>query len=273
MLEFTGRPAQDPAVQGRPGGGHGDGAHGGEARQRHAGAGQLHACARTPQGWKAWDVTIEGISYVKNFRTDFGAEIDAEGPRRRDPAARGAERGSRASAPAAKAAGQGRMMAGSFAIERPGPGRLEASGELGFATAAAGAAGRAGADPPRGSACAIDLARRHRGDSAGLAVLVEWLAAAQARGTLGSRYESVPAQILAVARISDLEELLLAQPAERRARRPSAGCGGAASAATSSASSPSSESASSCSSGSQRRPRAGCRRRPGTGGAAGRRRG
>jgi phospholipid transport system substrate-binding protein len=36
----------------------------------------LHA---TPQGWKAWDVTIEGISYVKNFRTDFGSEIEAKG--------------------------------------------------------------------------------------------------------------------------------------------------------------------------------------------------
>jgi len=33
----------------------------------------------TPAGWKAWDVTIEGISYVKNFRTDFGAEIEAKG--------------------------------------------------------------------------------------------------------------------------------------------------------------------------------------------------
>ncbi len=36
----------------------------------------LHATAK---GWKAWDVTIEGISYVKNFRTDFGAEIEARG--------------------------------------------------------------------------------------------------------------------------------------------------------------------------------------------------
>jgi phospholipid transport system substrate-binding protein len=33
----------------------------------------------TPEGWKAWDVTIEGISYVKNYRTDFGAEIDQKG--------------------------------------------------------------------------------------------------------------------------------------------------------------------------------------------------
>jgi phospholipid transport system substrate-binding protein len=33
----------------------------------------------TPQGWKAWDVTIEGISYVKTYRTDFGAEIEQKG--------------------------------------------------------------------------------------------------------------------------------------------------------------------------------------------------
>jgi phospholipid transport system substrate-binding protein len=33
----------------------------------------------TPEGWKAWDVTIEGVSYVKNFRTDFASEIEAKG--------------------------------------------------------------------------------------------------------------------------------------------------------------------------------------------------
>ena len=38
-----------------------------------------YSLRRTPQGWKAWDVTIEGISYVKNFRTDFGTEIDQKG--------------------------------------------------------------------------------------------------------------------------------------------------------------------------------------------------
>jgi phospholipid transport system substrate-binding protein len=34
---------------------------------------------KTPEGWKAWDVVIEGISYVKSFRTDFGAEIEQKG--------------------------------------------------------------------------------------------------------------------------------------------------------------------------------------------------
>jgi phospholipid transport system substrate-binding protein len=29
--------------------------------------------------WKAWDVVIEGISYVKSFRTDFGSEIEQKG--------------------------------------------------------------------------------------------------------------------------------------------------------------------------------------------------
>jgi phospholipid transport system substrate-binding protein len=33
----------------------------------------------TPAGWKAWDVTIEGISYVRNFRNDVGAEVDQKG--------------------------------------------------------------------------------------------------------------------------------------------------------------------------------------------------
>ncbi|HEX9138603.1 MAG TPA: ABC transporter substrate-binding protein [Steroidobacteraceae bacterium] len=34
---------------------------------------------RTDEGWKAYDVIIEGISYVKSFRDDFGAEIDQKG--------------------------------------------------------------------------------------------------------------------------------------------------------------------------------------------------
>src|ERR1700685_2877738 len=34
---------------------------------------------KTDGVWKAWDVVIEGISYVKSFRTDFGSEIQAKG--------------------------------------------------------------------------------------------------------------------------------------------------------------------------------------------------
>jgi phospholipid transport system substrate-binding protein len=34
---------------------------------------------KTENGWKAWDVVIEGISYVKSFRTDFGSEVQQKG--------------------------------------------------------------------------------------------------------------------------------------------------------------------------------------------------
>ena len=34
---------------------------------------------KSPQGWKAWDVVIDGISYVNSYRTDFGEQIEAQG--------------------------------------------------------------------------------------------------------------------------------------------------------------------------------------------------
>ena len=34
---------------------------------------------RTDKGWMAWDVVIEGISYVKSFRDDFSSEIEEKG--------------------------------------------------------------------------------------------------------------------------------------------------------------------------------------------------
>jgi len=34
---------------------------------------------KTDDGWKAFDVIIEGISYVRNYRTDFGEEISQKG--------------------------------------------------------------------------------------------------------------------------------------------------------------------------------------------------
>ena len=34
---------------------------------------------RTADGWKAFDVIIEGISYLRNYRTDLESEIAAKG--------------------------------------------------------------------------------------------------------------------------------------------------------------------------------------------------
>lgn len=33
----------------------------------------------TPEGWKAWDVVIDGISYVMSYRQDFGSQIAQQG--------------------------------------------------------------------------------------------------------------------------------------------------------------------------------------------------
>lgn len=39
----------------------------------------IYSLRKADAGWKAWDVTISGISYVKSFRDDFGAEIQQKG--------------------------------------------------------------------------------------------------------------------------------------------------------------------------------------------------
>jgi phospholipid transport system substrate-binding protein len=38
-----------------------------------------YAMHETPGGWKAYDVRIEGISYVQNYRNQFNAEVAAKG--------------------------------------------------------------------------------------------------------------------------------------------------------------------------------------------------
>lgn len=38
-----------------------------------------YSLRRTDDGWKVWDVVVEGISYVKNYRTDFNTEIREKG--------------------------------------------------------------------------------------------------------------------------------------------------------------------------------------------------
>jgi len=94
-----------------------------------------------------------------------------------------------------------------FSLSRSAPDRLVASGALGFETAARALRDGTALIAGQGSQV-VDLGGITEGDSAGLAVLVEWLATAQARGVV-LRYENVPAQMLAVAKISDLDGLLL----------------------------------------------------------------
>ena len=38
-----------------------------------------YALRQTPDGWKIYDVRIDGVSYIKNYRSQFDAEISARG--------------------------------------------------------------------------------------------------------------------------------------------------------------------------------------------------
>ena len=94
-----------------------------------------------------------------------------------------------------------------FSLSRTAPDRLAASGALVFETAARALREGTALIVDQGEQV-VDLGGIAEGDSAGLAVLVEWLATARARG-VGLRYENLPEQLLAIAKISDLDGLLL----------------------------------------------------------------
>jgi phospholipid transport system transporter-binding protein len=60
-----------------------------------------------------------------------------------------------------------------------------------------------------GRAAVIDLSEVKDSDSSGLALLIEWLSVAKdANRTL--RYENIPVQLQQLARLSEVEELVLA---------------------------------------------------------------
>jgi phospholipid transport system transporter-binding protein len=95
-----------------------------------------------------------------------------------------------------------------FSIEQGGAG-LVARGELTFATArAARAAGQRALLAVSSASVPIDCSGVTKADSAGLAVLLDWLGAAKSSGkTL--RFDQLPNAIVAIAQISELDELLV----------------------------------------------------------------
>ncbi len=60
-----------------------------------------------------------------------------------------------------------------------------------------------------GRAAVIDLAGVTSSDSSGLALLIEWLSVAKAASRV-LRYENIPTQLLQLAKLSEVEELLIA---------------------------------------------------------------
>jgi phospholipid transport system transporter-binding protein len=91
-------------------------------------------------------------------------------------------------------------------IESAALGRLTVRGDLDFDTAPV-ALVRGLVLLGDAKDCEIDLSGVSSGDSAGLAVLIDWLASARRRGAT-LRYTGVPAQMRAIARMSELEDLL-----------------------------------------------------------------
>jgi phospholipid transport system transporter-binding protein len=97
--------------------------------------------------------------------------------------------------------------AASFTLELEAAGHCVARGALTFATArAARARGLAALGASTGP-LEIDCGALGLADSAGLAVLLDWLSAAKGDGR-SLRFTHLPEDLLALARISEVDELL-----------------------------------------------------------------
>lgn len=91
-------------------------------------------------------------------------------------------------------------------LETIADGCVRVVGSLGFSTVTTLLP--AGSDAiRRGQAAVIDLAGVTDSDSAGLALLIEWLSVAHGAGQ-GLRYDNVPSQLHQLARLSEVEELI-----------------------------------------------------------------
>ena len=98
--------------------------------------------------------------------------------------------------------------AGAFRLAAGAPGTLSAQGPLTFASARrASALGTATLTQAVATKLEIDCRGITASDSAGLAVLLEWLSVARRAGR-SLRYAQLPPGLAALARISNLEELL-----------------------------------------------------------------
>lgn len=98
-------------------------------------------------------------------------------------------------------------------FEVRGQGRAAVSGTLNLATA--GDLLVPGSQSIRaGDASSIDLASVTGADSAGLALLIEWLSLAQSAGR-SLRYENIPNQLRQLAKLSEVDELLSPSAAAR----------------------------------------------------------
>lgn len=111
--------------------------------------------------------------------------------------------------PSGSAPGPDGTVGASFEISASSPERVIARGELIFATARRARAQGLAVLRAAARNFTIDCAAIARADSAGLAVLLDWLAEARRAGR-SLRYEQLPPELLGLARISAVDELLKA---------------------------------------------------------------
>ncbi|MFU8820781.1 MAG: STAS domain-containing protein [Gammaproteobacteria bacterium] len=97
-------------------------------------------------------------------------------------------------------------VAGSVEIRDRGGGRFEILGELSFQTVAT-ALEKSKAMFSKHSIIEIDLAGVTRADSAGLALMLEWVNRAR-NNAHDLRFTNIPAQIISIAQISEVEDML-----------------------------------------------------------------
>ena len=102
------------------------------------------------------------------------------------------------------------QLAASIGISEPSAGRVVVTGELTFATARdARQLGLLVLEGSRAERIVIDCSGVTRADSAGLAVLLEWLAWSR-RKARPIQLQGLPASLVAIARISEIDGLLTA---------------------------------------------------------------
>ncbi|MDZ7808811.1 MAG: ABC transporter substrate-binding protein [Arhodomonas sp.] len=138
--------------------------------------------------WRVFDVTIEGVSLIQNYRSSFGTKVRREGldalieelaqRNRRSRECRG--RRPSWMAPARVCSGLPRSLRQCSLL----PAALPGSGDA-----------------------VVDLSAVERADSAGLALVLEWVRAARAARTAGP-FPGNARQLLAIARVSGVDAIL-----------------------------------------------------------------
>lgn len=94
-----------------------------------------------------------------------------------------------------------------LAIDPTPDGRVRVAGELGFATVTSALAGSEPLFGPGEGELIFDLGGVERADSAGLALLIEWMRRAR-RADRPVRFLNMPPQMLQIARAAGLDRVL-----------------------------------------------------------------